>query len=201
MVTIPEIECALTAHEPRRVLPRDKEQAAVALILRPGARDVELLFIERKSHLHDPWSGHIAFPGGRRERGDSGLRHTAMRETEEEVGLYLRSGRYLGQLSDVSGASLSVCVAGYVFAAPPRTRVTANPEEVADAFWVALSDLKASRRQQIRAFPFRGLEGRSFPAVDLLGPGRPVLWGITYRFVAQLLHLIGHDLPGSGGQL
>jgi len=61
--------------------------AAVAVVFRIAAGDsLELLMIERASYEGDPWSGHIACPGGRMEPGDRDLEVTAVRETREETG-------------------------------------------------------------------------------------------------------------------
>src|SRR5450432_2446486 len=71
---------------------------AVAVIFRVGAGDsLELLMIERASYAGDPWSGHVAFPGGRREPHDA-----ALLDTREEMGVDLASdGRVLGALERV----------------------------------------------------------------------------------------------------
>src|SRR5688572_15001632 len=83
--------------------------AAVAAILRevPGMSAAELFFIRRAEHPQDPWSGHIAFPGGRRDPGDPNLLATAMRETLEEVGIDLSRAKLLGRLPDVPSFSRS----------------------------------------------------------------------------------------------
>src|SRR5688500_11808432 len=77
-------------------------RAAVALVLRDGPQGLELLFIRRAEHPLDPWSGQIAFPGGRAEPGDADLRTTAIRETAEELGFDLAAdAEYLGHLDEV----------------------------------------------------------------------------------------------------
>ena len=79
----------LDQHQPllQEIVPGTRE-AAVAAILRPGPQP-EMLFILRASKDGDPWSGHMAFPGGHRESSDASLRATAERETWEEIGLDL----------------------------------------------------------------------------------------------------------------
>ena len=64
---------------------RGRSRAAVALVLYELAPEPPaLLFIERARHERDPWSGHMAFPGGRVDPGDAHPRATAERETYEE---------------------------------------------------------------------------------------------------------------------
>src|SRR5213596_3679172 len=64
--------------------------AAILLLLRMGEHgDPELLMIKRADAEGDPWSGHIACPGGRMEPGDHDLEQTAIRETWEETGVDL----------------------------------------------------------------------------------------------------------------
>jgi 8-oxo-dGTP pyrophosphatase MutT (NUDIX family) len=79
-------------------------RAAVALVLRVpvGAAGPELLLVKRAEYPGDPWSGHVAFPGGRAEPDDASPWHTAARETWEETGLdLLAAGRLLGTLDEL----------------------------------------------------------------------------------------------------
>jgi 8-oxo-dGTP pyrophosphatase MutT (NUDIX family) len=76
-------------------------EAAVALSLAPHGDDAALLLVRRATHEMDPWSAHIALPGGRIEPGDESLLHTAIRETQEETGLDLTDATLLGTLSEI----------------------------------------------------------------------------------------------------
>ena len=78
--------------------------AAIALVLRPSTvGEPELLMIKRAEFERDPWSGHVACPGGRMDPTDPDLEFTAVRETREETGIDLaRDGRVLGTLDDIS---------------------------------------------------------------------------------------------------
>src|SRR5436190_23089519 len=78
------------------------KRAAVAVILRERGGEIEVLLIRRSERDDDPWSGHAAFPGGRKEPSDETPEATAIRETREEVGLDLGAPgvRVLGRFAD-----------------------------------------------------------------------------------------------------
>jgi 8-oxo-dGTP pyrophosphatase MutT (NUDIX family) len=189
MTNLENVRDAMGSHQPRLLPHEAKRRAAVAMVLCIESGALRILFIERTEREGDPWSGHLAFPGGQMEKHDQTLRDTAERETREEIGMDLSSAEYLGRLDDVTGASVPVVVSGFVYAAARRGELVLN-EEVQDAFWIVLSDLLNPERHTGYRFQSRGAE-RTAPAIDLLGPGRPLLWGLTYRFVTQFLTLIG----------
>jgi 8-oxo-dGTP pyrophosphatase MutT (NUDIX family) len=87
---------ALQRLRPVRLEPRERH-AAVALMLRERSGGLELFVIKRAEKVEDPWSGHMALPGGAREKGDRDAYDTARRETLEEVGIDLAEGRFLGR--------------------------------------------------------------------------------------------------------
>src|SRR5689334_15998890 len=99
------------------------KRAAVAAILRQrvSSQSTELLFIRRAEHPSDPWSGHMAFPGGRRDEIDTDLIATARRETLEEIGLDLTArAQLLTRMPDVPaiarGRRTGLVIAPFVFA-------------------------------------------------------------------------------------
>ncbi len=168
-----------------------RTRASVAMILHQGVDDIEILFIQRAAHDLDPWSGHIAFPGGKLEEGELECQ-AACRETLEEIGIDLEQGQYLGRLSDIVGANLPVRVSCCLFGVDRMNCSPVLNEEVRDLFWVTLSDLcDPERHLQSRvAFDERCFE---VPAIRLPVDDKPLLWGITYRLVMQFLCILEGD--------
>lgn len=165
-----------------------RTRASVALILRQLGDDMEILFIQRATHDQDPWSGHIAFPGGKWEEGEL-VCQTARRETLEEIGIDLDEGDFLGRLSDIVGTNLPIWVSCCVYGMGQRVSDLLLSDEVSDAFWIRLSDVRDRERHHLAPVAF---DDRSYevPAIRLPGEGKPVLWGITYRIVMQFLELL-----------
>ena len=181
---------ALRTREPALESDASLRRAAVALIFRAGPEnEPELLFIKRAEYPGDPWSGQIAFPGGRRESLDESLEHTAIRETEEETGIDLRAqGRILGQLDELRPVSvhlpkLVVCPFVAIVHEPPALSLT---REVAAAFWLPLRSLRdpASWRDTEVMASGLAMTRRAFHHEG------DVIWGITERIVARLLSLL-----------
>src|SRR5258706_15670381 len=105
MIELSDIRRAV-ASEPATVPNEYGQWAAVALMLRELEHGPEVFLIRRTEQAHDPWSGHVAFPGGRYDVGDSDLEMTARREVFEEVGIDLSStGVVLGRLDDVQAVA------------------------------------------------------------------------------------------------
>ncbi|HET9986853.1 MAG TPA: CoA pyrophosphatase [Longimicrobiales bacterium] len=162
-------------------------EAAVAIVLRPR-ETLELLLIKRAEHETDPWSGHMALPGGRRDPADGDLLDTAIRETCEETGLCLDSRCRMGALDEVTPGTRRLpplVIAPFVMAARPEATAHADPSEVEAAIWVplpALADEAAAGELILQ------LEGgpRSFPTYNY---GEYVIWGLTHRILRQFLEL------------
>lgn len=164
--------------------------AAVAALLRelPGVGGAELFFIRRAEHPGDPWSGHIAFPGGRRDPEDESLLATAIRETREEVGIELSGARLLGRLPDVPAfvrtKRASLVVTPFVFALSGDVSVVPNAE-VASTLWVPFSTLVRGEGRSSFTLEYEG-ESWEMPCIHL-EPGGHRLWGMTYRMLETLI--------------
>jgi 8-oxo-dGTP pyrophosphatase MutT (NUDIX family) len=182
-------------HAPVEGVEPAPRHAAVALILRLGAAGgLELLMIKRAEYAGDPWSGHVALPGGRQEPGDATLAETAMRETREETAIDLATrGRILGMLDALwprTPVLPPIVIAPFVAVAASDVAIITSPE-VAHAFWVpllALRDPEATREVELH---IRGAPRR----VPGIGYGDYTIWGLTERILRQLFARLDEPPP------
>ena len=163
---------------------RERWQASTALVLAPGADDVEVAIIERTRRDDDRWSGQLAFPGGRRDASDRDLAATAAREAAEEVGL--RLGAPLARVAEQRARVRPGVVACYAFALAERPRLVPEPREVAHAWWVPLRHL--ADPDNATTVRHRGLR---FPAIDIQGRA---LWGLTLLLLERFAALVDLEL-------
>lgn len=173
--------------------------AAVALILREGPRGAEVLFIERAMREGDPWSGHMAFPGGRLEGDDDSAWTAACRETREEVGLEITDAEYLGHVCDLTGRAGSprpLVVSAHAFHLGEERPLALDENEVRSAFWFPLAALHEPERRTTHRIP--QLPEHVFPAIVVGDPGRHFVWGLTYRFLERMFALVERPFSSSG---
>ena len=160
--------------------------AAVAIILVPDPDT--LLLIRRAERVGDPWSGHMALPGGRRESQDPDLLATAIRETAEEVGVELTPAELVGTLEDVvprTPVLPPIAVRPYVFLRDSRPVIASNAEVTA-ATWVPLGHLLRPETHHLVRLEVAG-ESRMVEAYEL---GDGIVWGMTERILTQLLNYL-----------
>ncbi len=163
-------------------------RAAVAAILREGPEGAELFFIRRAESPRDPWSGHIAFPGGRAEPEDDSLLTTAIRETREEVGIELTRSELVARLPDIPAFKRSkrgvLLVSPFVFAKRDTVTPTLNAE-VAGTLWVPLARLARGEGKGTYSFTWED-KPYELPCFRL-DPGQHVLWGMTHGMLERIL--------------
>lgn len=201
VLTLSEIRGALAAHEAQVQATEDRGQAAVAMILRDLGPGPEVLFIERALRQGDPWSGHMALPGGRVDPEDRDARATAERETEEEVGLSLAAADYLGRLDDIEGGarvlSKSLLVSAHVYHLERSGALEPN-HEVREAFWFPVADLLEPTRHVDYLHP--AMRDIRYPGILVGIPERQVVWGLTYRILEGFFALLECPLPERWGE-
>jgi 8-oxo-dGTP pyrophosphatase MutT (NUDIX family) len=169
----------LVAHEPPR---KGLRFAAVSIIVR-DRQFPSVLLIRRAERPGDPWSGQIAFPGGKMKPEDRTARDAAVRETMEEVGIDLnKSAEFLGYGKVATTHTGAMDVVPSVFVLKEGVEVRPN-EEVASFRWVDLDDLKTPSARSTHDVNY---EGRviGMPAYAV---GDYVVWGLTYRILRSML--------------
>ncbi|NBO64622.1 MAG: CoA pyrophosphatase [Acidobacteria bacterium] len=184
----------LLAPSKLRIEPERIPQAAVTLLIRESPTDDEVLIIRRAERAGDPWSGHLALPGGRAEAGDDDLLATAARETFEEVGVDLLGPsvtreKFIGQLPalvPVSPGVPRIEITPLVAVAPPEPQIRLNPE-VGEAWWVSINELHHNGRSSEYRLCQSG-QVLKWPAYN--SPGGPI-WGITERILTNFIALLG----------
>lgn len=120
--------------------------------------------------------GQIAFPGGGRERADITPLHTALRETEEELGIPQDAVTVLGMLSSVPTPS-GFQVTPFVGAIADGLELRPSPSEIEEILWVPLLRLRPVRRV------LHDAERDAF----LYDDAPHVIWGATHRMIRELL--------------
>ena len=191
-----QIREALSRHRPTLVA-REPEhsEASVALILAGAGSDLSLAAILRAEHPLDPWSGHMALPGGRASAEDSGPRAAAERETLEEVGIALDESHWLGALSHVlvhrEGSMRQMVLSPFVYYLGEELAPFAISDEVAEAYWIPLSHLwdpsNASR------FTWERDGARLlYPAIRFRDTA---IWGLTFRVLTLFSDVLDAPLP------
>ncbi|MGB1884615.1 MAG: NUDIX hydrolase [Gammaproteobacteria bacterium] len=195
MLTITEIRDALNArdHEPAR-FEAGPNHAAVAMILAEGQRELDVCFIRRAERDGDPWSGQVAFPGGRADLTDPDAHAVAERETFEEIGLTLQQQHRVGPLPvrpDVRGG---LTLSPFVYHVPTSVRSHATArhlEEVASVFWVPLSHLFDHGMVTELEYPLGGSPSL-FPGIQY---DDHVIWGLTLRILQTFAEVMERRLP------
>ena len=193
-IDLGRVRSALAQHRAAELSGTQGERrAAVAAVLREGENGGEVLLIRRASREGDPWSGHMALPGGRQQTGDRDILHTAVRETREEVGLDLGAGAELvGRLDDLPamarGRPAGLIIASFVFELIGSAELVTNAE-VEEALWAPLTPLAHGSFDSNLPYEHEG-KTLTLPAWDVEGR---IVWGLTHRILSTLFEVVRSD--------
>lgn len=151
--------------------------AAVSIILLRFESEVYLLIVKRVESSRDPWSGHFALPGGKRETCDRDLLETAIRETAEETGIDLKKGIFLG-VAEPEKPSLnpSISILPFAFLLKDKPVIRLNKRELESYVWIPINLLLKSEK-------IIEIESKKQPAFVVKDV---VIWGITYRILKKV---------------
>ncbi|AUM12752.1 NUDIX hydrolase [Ketobacter alkanivorans] len=162
------------------------DQAAVAVIYRHTDNGCELFFIQRAKKRGDPWSGDMAFPGGRKQIEDATLIDTAVRETWEETGLDLFhhgvfQHKLTHQLTRSHRKHAPMIVTPHLFYWQGDDAINLN-HECDDALWIPL-DFFNDQRQRSSLTWKQGHFALQLPCYRY---GEKTVWGLTLRMLDQI---------------
>jgi 8-oxo-dGTP pyrophosphatase MutT (NUDIX family) len=182
---LPVIRDALAQHTPKRIEREGMPRAAVLIPLYEVSGTHHVL-LQVRTELVEHHKGQISFPGGMEDPGDVDLEMTALRETEEEIGLAREDVEVLGQLDDIVTITNFVVTpyVGRVTRAAPYPFAPSG-FEVAELLEVPLPHLLRPDALNQEPVPWRD---RHVPPPSYTF-GEHVIWGATGRLLQRFLEL------------
>jgi 8-oxo-dGTP pyrophosphatase MutT (NUDIX family) len=159
--------------------PDENANAAVAILVRPVEDDLEVFIVKRAEVDGDPWSGDMAFPGGKKAAQDRGVVDTAVREVMEETGIDLKPLNPLGYMEPLNSwvrQAFSVQPIVYLFEGNPPIRLN---YELTKYMWTPIDDLRKLKSRAV-------VKGFDSPVYRI---GDDVVWGLTCRMLDRLIEI------------
>ncbi|MDA4111731.1 MAG: CoA pyrophosphatase [Thaumarchaeota archaeon] len=159
--------------------------AAVCMILRPSDSkgSAELLLMKRAVTERDPWSGQMAFPGGR-SRPNESIVETVRREVLEETKINVMDSELLGPLDEIVPGNLSIRVTPFVTLKPKSIDAVISRSEMVDHFWIPLSYFVNKENSSIYTFSRNEI---NFQVPAFVYQGKHVIWGMTRRIIEDFI--------------
>jgi len=186
--SIGRVKSALLENPEKKIQTTEElPRAAVCLILKPGSKELEVLMIKRKDISSDPWSGHMAFPGGHYAKTDKDLLSTVVREVFEETSIDLRNCSMLGTLDEVPPLNRKISVTPFVALAPKEIELKIGESEVAKYFWIPISFFLDTKNRTTYSSE---RSGKKFTVPAYLFSGQYVIWGMSYRIIQDFLEKV-----------
>ncbi len=158
-------------------------ESAVAIHLKFDLNDIELILIKRSAY-NGAHSQQIAFPGGKKEKSDMNLEFTARRESQEEIGMPIKNGIYLGKLSPVSIPVSQFKVTPHIFSHRAFPQLVRNEREVEEIIKCRLSDIDTQKYKSYQNIKIKsGVLLKNVPGINLDGH---FIWGATALMIHEL---------------
>lgn len=151
--------------------------AAVAIVFENFSH---VLLVKRKYREDDPWSGQVAFPGGKWRDSDKSLVDTALRELEEETGLSRQAVEVVGPMSVVSPANAPWLKVKPVLCRAVQHREVHPGPEIEKVFWAPLNQLSKKTVKVYSKYLQKEIETLAYFY------GGEIIWGMTARLLDKL---------------
>lgn len=167
-------------------------KSAVLILLFPDGQDIKTIFIQRNIYdgVH---SGQIAFPGGRYEIFDENLVNTALRETEEEVGVPQKDVNPIGHLTEIYIPPSNFDVLPVIGWTPKTPRIKIDPIEVSSAFCVSLSALLDPASKSMKEILMATEQRLEVPCFVINGK---IIWGATSMILNEFTEIVSPIIKG-----
>ena len=166
------------------------QRASVCIILAEKNQSLHFLMMQRASHEGDPWSGQMAFPGGKQDPEDANITITAEREAFEELAIENSAITRIGRLSDIlarpyRAMKKPMVVSPIIFKAEHIFTPKGNAE-VADWLWLPVSHFQDIKKRQNMTINKAGLE-HQLPCYDIQGKR---VWGLSLLMIDELIRAL-----------
>lgn len=180
-----EIKKILAEHQPRHAPPPGgRKPASVLIPYYPAPEGLCLVFMKRPDYpgVH---GDQISFPGGAKEAGEDSL-ETALRETEEEIGVRRTDVEVWGALSTQKTLASNYWITPFIGAIPYPYAFEVDEREVDRLIIISFSHLLTPGTYAYGTYNFKGMEFES----DLYYCGGDIIWGLTARILNSLITLV-----------
>ncbi len=184
-----ELEIRFNQFTPKLIRLKEVDRRAAILInIQEHNNELKVLMVKRASEPNDPWSGQIAYPGGRMERSDNDTLDTAIRETFEEVGLNVTKKEIIGKLSEVRTHVNNIVVTPYVSFKSETKKLELN-SEVVNGLWVPIKTFNYKRFKKMKIFHDKDIvKTRTCYIFE-----EQIIWGLTRKISFELNKILGNQ--------
>jgi len=180
-----ELKAFLSQRTKQTIIDETRVPSAVLLPLYKDDGKYHIVFIKRTFWV-PTHQGQVAFPGGARHASDKSLQDTALRESEEEIGLRREDVNMLGELDDQITTTSNFILTPFVGVIPWPYEFTLSKREVDSLFKVPLHALLDKTRLKPE---METLNGQAVPSFAYYYKGKRI-WGATARILNKFLEII-----------
>lgn len=170
------------------------KEGGVLILLYPRRAQLHLA-LTRRTDTVAHHKGQISLPGGEREPHDGSLKMTALRETQEELGIETGGLQVLGTLTPLYIPVSDYCIYPYIASSEERPGFHPDPVEVAEVLEVPLSQLMDPATRQVEDWVVRGFPMR----VPFFAVGVHKVWGATAMVLSEFVALLRSSVPSARG--